>query len=855
MPLLGSSTQHFRSYGKRRTNVTNRRVPLRGWGDSPKGGREEEETTTAGSSSESEEELKVKHKSSVGRGATKKTLLGSKQQLAPKRLAASSAKDKENAAPPPARHPSAVPMAAGKKPTPATKGRGKVILTSTDEEEEEEEEPVKPLRRAPLAAKARPSTAAPAKKTYGGRTKAQPVVVKLAEEATEEEDEEDAFQPPRRRSGQAVIVSEEEEESEVEVVQDRAAPSLVDEAASSSSEAEEEANDEPVLLSRVAPRTSSTSSRRLIHPRTPTSRASLTSYRSSRLSSPLSSLADSSSSSLLAPRPSPSPSPHTLPSALTPLLPLLLSPTPLSFSSLLSAPPPPFAYFSDPAARPEWRKIGEASYSEVFETMGEEGEDVVVKIIPIASGSNGGEKEGTGEEEEEEERPYMSEPDAVRREIEVSALLGGSSDGEKGGLDGFVRFKGAFLVQGSYPDQLLEAWDAYKAAQFPPCDDQIRPDVLPPTQLYALLLLDNAGRDLESYRLRSWTEAASVLGQVVETVGRAEGEREFEHRDLHWGNILLSPTSPSSPTIPSVTPRLNRRLSALSLSAAPHRRSSLTGTPPRRTSAGRTAEQNEGEFEFLRPEKSGVKATLIDFTLSRVDSTGRKGKGLGREVLFDAFEDECVFEGEGDYQFDVYRMMRTLVEREGGGWEASHPKTNVLWLHYLALKLLHSKKLKPPAPLPSTSSTTASRFSSAAYPPSPARPAPSPFRRTTRRSSVLPSSSLGANSPARRPRTFPSSSSTSRATAPLSAAQRKELEREHRAYAMLKRAEDGLGRAIEAWGLGEPTRGKGRGKKGSTTSARGRGKTVSKRDDQEEEGGFASAGEFGRWWLATGERE
>jgi hypothetical protein len=32
-----------------------------------------------------------------------------------------------------------------------------------------------------------------------------------------------------------------------------------------------------------------------------------------------------------------------------------------------------------------------------------------------------------------------------------------------------------FVVQGKYPDVLLAEWDSFKAAQSPPCDDQIRP--------------------------------------------------------------------------------------------------------------------------------------------------------------------------------------------------------------------------------------------------------------------------------------------------------------------------------------------------------------------------------------------
>lgn len=67
----------------------------------------------------------------------------------------------------------------------------------------------------------------------------------------------------------------------------------------------------------------------------------------------------------------------------------------------------------------------------------------------------------------------------------------------------------------------------------------------------------------------------------------------------------------------------------------------------------------------------GVRATLIDLGLSRMDA----GDGDGGEMIhWTQFEDE-VFMGEGDYQFDVYRMMR---EHNGGDWEDFKPLTNVM---------------------------------------------------------------------------------------------------------------------------------------------------------------------------------
>lgn len=51
----------------------------------------------------------------------------------------------------------------------------------------------------------------------------------------------------------------------------------------------------------------------------------------------------------------------------------------------------------------------------------------------------------------------------------------------------------------------------------------------------------------------------------------------------------------------------------------------------------------------------------------------------------------------GDYQFDIYRHMRALLAVGNETvWEKYRPGTNVLWLHYLANKLLYAKDLPTP---------------------------------------------------------------------------------------------------------------------------------------------------------------
>jgi serine/threonine-protein kinase haspin len=67
----------------------------------------------------------------------------------------------------------------------------------------------------------------------------------------------------------------------------------------------------------------------------------------------------------------------------------------------------------------------------------------------------------------------------------------------------------------------------------------------------------------------------------------------------------------------------------------------------------------------------GIKATVIDLGLSRMDAgVGQQGVTVHWTPL-----DPEIFEGEGDYQFDVYRMMKAAV---GEDWQAFKPLTNVM---------------------------------------------------------------------------------------------------------------------------------------------------------------------------------
>lgn len=114
----------------------------------------------------------------------------------------------------------------------------------------------------------------------------------------------------------------------------------------------------------------------------------------------------------------------------------------------------------------------------------------------------------------------------------------------------------------------------------------------------------------------------------------AESQFQFEHRDLHWGNVLVAPTT--------------ERTIAFHLNG-----------------------------KKIQVQTHGIKATIIDYTLSRIVYKNC--------CLFqDLAADPELFEAMGDYQYDIYRLMRHKTKN---CWAVFEPFTNVLWLHYIIDKI------------------------------------------------------------------------------------------------------------------------------------------------------------------------
>ncbi|XP_040388702.1 serine/threonine-protein kinase haspin [Cygnus olor] len=272
------------------------------------------------------------------------------------------------------------------------------------------------------------------------------------------------------------------------------------------------------------------------------------------------------------------------------------------------------------------KKIGEGVFGEVFQIDSKRG-PVALKIIPI---------EGTERVNGESQKSFGE----ILPEIIISKELSLLSEESVNRTVGFVRLYSVHCVQGAYPKYLLEAWDKYDKVTGSEND---RPDLFGKEQLFMVLEFEFGGSDLENMRnsLSSVASAKSILHQVTASLAVAEQELHFEHRDLHWGNVLVKKTD---------VKELNYVLNGM-----------MCTIPTR-----------------------GIHVNIIDYTLSRLEKDGLT-------VFCDLSTDEELFQGTGDYQFDIYRQMKA---ENSNSWTDYHPHSNVLWLHYLSDKLLKDMAYK-----------------------------------------------------------------------------------------------------------------------------------------------------------------
>lgn len=379
------------------------------------------------------------------------------------------------------------------------------------------------------------------------------------------------------------------------------------------------------------------------------------------------------------------------------------------FSSIFNKPPATiFRNLScyRPLTEGSWTKIAEATFSEVYSWSPEKCSDsadlsskaheaFVMKVVPIKRSKSHSQRRHVNKMTDQnydsrvgieaDEFPCETEWADVEKEVKLARLLG--SESEKG----FLNFRGAFVVSGAYPPILLKEWKSYQER----CPDKVynpSPGKFSRRQLYCCMLSGRAGEDLESFDLRNWQEATSVFSQVAHTLSRAERDHEFEHRDLHWGNITVQ-RHKSAPEATAQT-RGSGRASNGDISA-----DELVSLMAKTAIEPLTQDP-------LSSAKTKISVTLLDFGLSRA----RFQIDESRSHVIWTEPDPDIFGGTAeavDYQFECYDLMNAA--RKEKSWSDYNSFSNVIWLHYLSRKLLEEKSLSPPriAPIGNRGSSSA----------------------------------------------------------------------------------------------------------------------------------------------------
>ena len=286
-------------------------------------------------------------------------------------------------------------------------------------------------------------------------------------------------------------------------------------------------------------------------------------------------------------------------------------------------------------------KIGEGSFATVLkmELKNVPDQYSVWKLMPLKPSKGNG------------SRPYQNQTLIKDAATEVRMLFAMSH------IDGFVQFRSAHVVKGAVPDQIGKAHESWAETLDPedPCHGTHMSDEFSSkTQLWLLMEMTDAGLSLEEMlraarlgkKLYSIYDTADIFWGVAEALARGEGEADFEHRDLHAGNVCVKTR---------------------------HEPWDLT-------------------TEHGIPRLSKYEVTLIDYTQSRL--TLDSG-----EVLATAIDESILQQTDDDPdaqgQYDVYRAMRDIVKKQKTRgvtvrqmWKEYVPMTNVLWLTHMLMALM-----------------------------------------------------------------------------------------------------------------------------------------------------------------------
>ena len=304
-------------------------------------------------------------------------------------------------------------------------------------------------------------------------------------------------------------------------------------------------------------------------------------------------------------------------------------------------------------------KIAEASFGEVYRLSLLEqisgfsaSDESVFKIIALRPPNSTLPLEKRRRDAILKRTENMSKPEDVTNEVRLLQRMSV--------IPGFTNFRDVRVIKGRPPFSFAKAYKAYNAAQkarkkdLSSFADPAKKASYPDDQLWAVIEMQDAGTDLENLVENGQCSSIwfiwDVFWQVVLSLAKGEEGAEFEHRDLHLGNICV-----------------------------------------RQSSAPLVAIDTKRKLNF-----TGLETTIIDYTISRAVMAN------DNIAYYNLAKDAGLFEGDSteEYQYDIYRYMRGAVlsddpyaeapfqDDKQRSWDQYHSITNLIWLHFILYKLL-----------------------------------------------------------------------------------------------------------------------------------------------------------------------
>ncbi|EGS20645.1 uncharacterized protein CTHT_0024810 [Thermochaetoides thermophila DSM 1495] len=352
----------------------------------------------------------------------------------------------------------------------------------------------------------------------------------------------------------------------------------------------------------------------------------------------------------------------------------------------------PVLTWEDICATNRIEKIAEASYAEVYRVSNDHGTSIL-KVIrlesPIKPQTKAQQRSGLVDEDARSEEDMYGE-------MQISEWL---SD-----IPGFVVYKSHYIVKGKAPKSLLETHQAFhrrmkrkdpNRLQFYPSPSRYLDDTK-----FLVIELGDAGIALEDFQLTDISQVWDIFLLTALALARAEDLIEFEHRDLHEGNLCIRRVRDPMPRPKSLDLEGNPRqfgFSGLDITILDYglSRATCPYIPP-------------SPVENTPPPQQQSSTNNAPNTLPPAPpKTSSPSQPTGAIVAYDLERDLSIFTSTHAPQCAVYRQMRSYLllkdrtkvlapEKHSKpyvrclfppfdpiSWQVHEPYTNVLWLAYL----------------------------------------------------------------------------------------------------------------------------------------------------------------------------